>query len=108
MKYFKTKIECRSADIAKILGLTALDSLISAVGTADKMLPGHSPEPRICEINDDTTARSFSADAQPYNGSDQERPVGDNRIPSDTTSKLQNNSSKSWWKGGYLQVLTNL
>ena len=94
MKYFKTKIKCRSANIANIFRLTALDSLISAVSTADKMLPRHSPEPYIYKINNNTTAHSFLVNAQLYNESDQERPVRDNRISSNTTSKLQNNSSK--------------
>ena len=94
VKYFKTKIKYRSADIAKILGLTALDSLISVVGTVNKMLPRHLPEPYIYKINNNTTACSFSANAQLYNKSDQKRPVGDNRIPNNITSKLQNNSSK--------------
>jgi len=61
VKYFKTKIEYRSADIAKIFRLTALDSLIFTVSIANKMLPGHSPESYICEINNNTTARSFLA-----------------------------------------------
>jgi len=61
VKYFKTKIKYRSADIAKILRLTALDSLIFIVSTIDKMLPRHSPEPHICEINNNTTVRSFLA-----------------------------------------------
>jgi hypothetical protein len=94
VKYFKTKIKCRSADIAKILRLTVLDSLISAVGTADKMLSRHSLEFCICEINNDTTVYSFLADIQLYNKLDQERPVRDNKFFSDITSKLQNNSSK--------------
>ena len=88
MKYFKTKIKYRSANIAKILRLTALDSLISTVGITNKILPRHSPEPYICEINDNTTARSFLANVQFYNRLDQKRLVKDNRIPSNTTSKL--------------------
>jgi len=95
VKYFKTKIKYRSANITKILKLTTLDSLIFTVSIINKMLPRYLPEPHIYEINNNTTARSFSADIQPYNRLDQERPVRDNRIPSNITSKLQNNSSKS-------------
>ena len=67
VKYFKTKIEYRSADIAKIFRLTTLDSLISIVSTTNKILPRHSPEPHIYEINNNTTVYSFLANTQPYN-----------------------------------------
>jgi len=61
VKYFKTKIKYRSANIAKILRLTALDFLIFIVSTTNKMLPRHLSEPYICEINNNTTACFFLA-----------------------------------------------